>query len=86
MSSPIYLGPKTLLCNGINWVSRNGEQSKIIKNNEEKKPKTTICTCTFLCVDAMLACRLCLIHIRNGYLFEYNHFKIISHYCFHINS
>ena len=26
-------------------------------------PKTTICTCTCLCVDAMLACRLCLIHI-----------------------
>ena len=27
---------------------------------------------------------LCL--YRNGQLFEYNHFKIISHYCFHINS
>jgi hypothetical protein len=38
-SSPIYLGPKNLLCNGINWVSRNGEQRKIIKNNEEKNPK-----------------------------------------------
>jgi hypothetical protein len=23
---------------------------------------------------------------RNSQLFEYNHFKIISHYCFHINS
>ena len=23
---------------------------------------------------------------RNGQLFEYNHFKIICHYCFHINS
>jgi hypothetical protein len=38
-SSPIYLGPNNLLCNGINWVSRNGEQRKIIKNNEEKNPK-----------------------------------------------
>jgi hypothetical protein len=27
---------------------------------------------------------LCL--YRNGQLFEYNHFKIISHYCFYINS
>jgi hypothetical protein len=27
---------------------------------------------------------LCL--YRNGQLFEYNDFKIISHYCFHINS
>ena len=27
---------------------------------------------------------LCL--YRNGQLFEYNHFKIICHYCFHINS
>ena len=26
-------------------------------------PNTTICRCTCLCVDAMLACRLCLIHI-----------------------
>ena len=23
---------------------------------------------------------------RNGQLFEYNYFKIISHYCFHISS
>jgi hypothetical protein len=23
---------------------------------------------------------------RNGQLFEYNNFKIICHYCFHINS
>ena len=30
----------------------------------KKKPKTTICTCKCLCVDAMLACRLCLIHIK----------------------
>ena len=26
----------------------------------------TICTCTCLCVDAMLACRLCLIHIKTS--------------------
>ena len=38
-SSPIYLGPTNLLCNGINWISRNEEQRKIIKNNEEKNPK-----------------------------------------------
>ena len=25
-------------------------------------------------------------HNRNGQLFEYNHFKFISHYCFYINS
>ena len=38
-SSPIYLGPKNLLCNRINWVSRIEEQRKRIKNNEEKNPK-----------------------------------------------
>ena len=38
-SSSIYLGPRNLLCNRINWVSRIEEQSKIIKNNEEKNPK-----------------------------------------------
>ena len=37
-SSPIYLDPKNLLCNRINWVSRIEEQ-RIIKNNEEKNPK-----------------------------------------------
>ena len=30
--------------------------------------------------------RLHLSHIRNCQLFYYNHFKIISHYCFHMNS
>jgi hypothetical protein len=60
--SPIYLGPKNLLCNRLgksNWRTK--------KNNQEywrKAPKTTFCTCTCLCVDAMLACRLYLIHIR----------------------
>jgi hypothetical protein len=37
------------------------------KNNQEwwrKEPKSTICTCTCLCIDAILACRLCLIHIK----------------------
>ena len=34
-SSPIYLGPKNLLCNRIKWV----KQRKIIKNNEDKNPK-----------------------------------------------
>jgi hypothetical protein len=29
-----------------------------------KEPKTTIYTCTCLCVDAMLACGLCLINIK----------------------
>ena len=38
-SSSIYLGPKNLLCNRINWVSRIEEQRRIIKNNEEKNPK-----------------------------------------------
>ena len=38
-SSPIYLGPKNLLCNRINWVSRIEERRLIIKNNEEKNPK-----------------------------------------------
>jgi hypothetical protein len=33
-----------------------------IVHSMRKEPKTTICTC--LCVDAMLVCRLCLIHIR----------------------
>jgi hypothetical protein len=28
-SSPIYLGLKNFLCNGINWASRNGEQRKM---------------------------------------------------------
>jgi hypothetical protein len=42
-------------------VSRIEEQRKIIKNNEEKNPK-------LLCVDTMLACRLCLIHIINKVL------------------
>ena len=38
-SSSIYLGPKNLLCNRINWVSRIEEQRRKIKNNEEKNPK-----------------------------------------------
>jgi hypothetical protein len=38
-SSPIYLDPKNLLCNRINWVGRIKEQRKLIKNNEEKNPK-----------------------------------------------
>ena len=37
--SPIYLGPKNLLCTRINWLSRIEEQRRIIKNNEEKNPK-----------------------------------------------
>ena len=59
-SSPIYLGPQILLCNIINWVSRIEEQRKTIKNNEEKNPKLLF---VHVHVDAMLACRLCLIHI-----------------------
>jgi hypothetical protein len=39
-SSPIYLGPKNLLCNRINWVSRIEEERKTIKNNEEKNSIT----------------------------------------------
>jgi hypothetical protein len=39
-SRPRYISAlKNLLCNGINWVSRNGEHRKILKNNEEKNPK-----------------------------------------------
>jgi len=38
-SSPIYLGPKNLICNRINWVSRIEEKRRIIKNNEDKNPK-----------------------------------------------
>jgi hypothetical protein len=39
-----------------------------LKNKEKEsrimKKRTTICTCTCLCVNAMLAFRLCLIHIN----------------------
>ena len=38
-SSPIYIDPKNLLCNKINWVSRIEEQRKIIRNNKEKNPQ-----------------------------------------------
>ena len=33
----------------------------------------------------LLSCCVFILYI-NGKLFEYNYFKIISHYCFHINS
>jgi len=60
-SRPRYISAQkiNLLCNRINWVSRIEEQRKIIKNNEEKNQKLL-----FVHVDAMLACRLCLIHIK----------------------
>ena len=61
-SRPRYISAlKNLLCNKINWVSQIEEQKKIIKNNEEKNPKLLFVHVHV--VDAMLACRLCIIHI-----------------------
>ena len=42
------------------------------------------CSVTFCWLALHETLILCL--YRNGQLFEYNHFKIISHYCFYINS
>ena len=77
MSSPIYLGPKksrpryisaqkksfAIELTGQVELKNKEKQSRIMK----KRTQTTICTCTCLCVDAMLACRLCLIHIVNNW-------------------
>ena len=59
---PRYISAlRNLFCNRINWVSQIEEQRKIIKNNEEKNPKLLFVHVHV--VDAMLACRLCIIHI-----------------------
>ena len=51
-SSPIYHGPKNLLCLTINWVGRIEEQRRLIKNNEETNPKL-LCV-LFKCVISII--------------------------------
>ena len=74
-------------------VSINAEKTNNASNNVERFKVPTVLMVMFsMCnilliratwnIDFVVMLRL----YRNGRLFEYNHFKIISHYRFHINS
>ena len=74
-------------------VSINAGKTNNAPNNVERFKVPTVLMVMFNLCNILLirvtwnidfVVMLCL--YRNGQLFEYYHFKIISHYCFHINS
>ena len=74
-------------------VSINAEKTNNAPNYSERLKVPTVlmvmfnmqCNILLICATWTFDFVVILCLYRNGQLFEYHHFKIISHYCFHIN-